>query len=263
MNQNVRNSIKAKWEKLKLKGAKSLVQHIKITEFGIDETQQRTTHFVDDDNPTIFIVTGTETSLATSFISQHLAHYFQSPTLKSDIALILNTPQCSLSGLLKGVMDVPELPESWTESFDADPVAVDLIENSESEISGQIESLSVEISPNEVKNIFHIVQATIREDDGRIHDKVVEFEMPRIEPWNNGIDSITGNINSLTIKGFSHTSTSSTSEPRRMSRSSMSLIPYEEDDPEEAKRNREIGFAGELYVPPALESHLYDRYSKN
>ena len=123
--------MKAKWDKLKIKVASGLVQHIILPDFGIDETQRRASHFVDDETPFIVIDDDTNVNTAKVLISSHLAKYFDSPASESDIFVILVLPKEDLEELLKTKMDLPALPRSWSRSFESETSPADVVENTD------------------------------------------------------------------------------------------------------------------------------------
>jgi hypothetical protein len=257
-NPKERHAIRAKWDQLRIKKAPSLVQQIQIQtpEFSIDETQLRKTHFVDSDNPTIYIAEDTEPSLATSFISQHLATYFLSPPLAGDIALILNTSPRSLGQLLTDLLNIPSLPEDWRTNFSLNTSQTQDVDIPEPGTPGDSEHPDVGIPLEEVAHIGSIVEAAIQHHDGQIHSRIDEFQTSRMETGDSNIaDIIAKNLNPSPIGASGspgrHRSTSAISEGRIQSGSSK----FEEDDLQKRIRNRTIGFGGELFVRLSFECH--------
>lgn len=129
------------------------MQRITIPEFAIKETQTRQSHFVDGENPTIFLAADLEQSFLISLISQYLADYFGSPGLKGDIGLILNTPEDYLAEVFRVMWRIPHLPASWTQRFNDEPLPSQLVEL---ECMGASES---EMSQTEADDIMSIINA--------------------------------------------------------------------------------------------------------
>ena len=166
--------IKTKFEKLRITIAHRLIQHITVTQLGIEETQFRTTHFVDGEAPTIFVAADLEQSVSTSFISQHLAEYFGCPSLKGDVALILGTPERYLGELLTITLKIPELPNVWIQSFKADQLPIHLQHHIEID-DVLTESPMTDMSQKEAANIMGIINATLGKTDDRTHGTVNDW----------------------------------------------------------------------------------------
>jgi hypothetical protein len=238
--------------KLKIKVAKNLIQSIVIPDFGIYESQTRTSHFVDGDDPTIFIAADTKHSLAMSFISQHLAIYFGLNNLAHEIADILKTEVPCLDELLRNVMHVPTLPNSLTEDLETNSLLAHLTEDPVADISEDSKWQGVGFSKQDAEEIIEIVQSAVSEEDHEVQVKMPNFELPTMDANTYNMDNLTAVMGSLATNGTaSHRRHSSTSS-RITQRSSLGRIQGLEYDPEEGMRKLKIGFAGEFYVSTTL-----------
>ena len=202
---------------------------------------------MDDGTPTIYIAADTEHNFAISLISQHLADYFGSPNLRSDIALILSTPEHHLDELFKVMLEVPDLPKSWTEKFEADSPPPYLVPDPQQPFVAQIEVASSErpakeMSAKEAEDIISLIKGTILEDE-----QADAFETSDAEAFTYDANKLIETMSSLTLsqlKAHRHSSTSSISDAR--------LIGDDDYEEEIKGRNIRSGFAGEFFVRPAF-----------
>jgi len=149
------------------------MQRITIPEFAIEETQTRQSHFLDGENPTIFLAADLEQTFLTSLISQYLADYFGSPGLKGDIALILNTPEDYLAEIFRVMWRIPDLPTSWTQRFNDEPLPSQLVQNLELEFMDVSE---LEMSQTEADDIMDIINTASRMKDHMQVDHLSDSE---------------------------------------------------------------------------------------
>ena len=202
-----------------MKSARSLVQEIAIPEFGIHKTQSQATHLVHGEHPTIFIALDSESPHFTTYLISHsLAELFGVPTLRSDIALILNTPEHRIDNSFWCLLNVPELPSAWITIFEASPPPSHLnpLQTSRVESNSELE-MSVEEADDIVQFINTWEQSSKETCDFSAKDDTLNLIANSMMP----------------------------SMERRSVQQSM-------DDEEEAETEGSIlrsGFAGEFFVP--------------
>lgn len=150
----------SKWGRLRVKLARALVQEIVIPEFGIQKVRSQPTHLVNGDCPIIFIASDSESPhFTTHMISHSLAELFGIPSLRSDIALILDAPERQIDDNFWGFLNVPELPTAWITTFEAStpPSHLNTFQTSQMSTYRVESSSEVEMSSEEAEDIIHFI----------------------------------------------------------------------------------------------------------
>lgn len=218
----------SKWETLRVKIAGALIQEITVPEFGIRKVQSQPTYLVDDEKPTIYHTSDSELTgraFTTHMVSYHLAELFKVPSLRSDIALVLSTPQSQIDVHIWRILNVqPELPRSWTAMLEASiaPSHLRTLQTSQIPLPVQASSeIQVELSSEEADDIIRFINTTCEQSES--------FGTPPMD------DTVPASL-------------------KRLRQTSMD----DEADGEITQPNIRSGFAGEFFVVPFAQSLIVD-----